>query len=113
MNHEEAVKHVLVQIHAMMEKVQATGDVAIARWADAKEYEVESVNRQNAVDAIAEMAEECMEYTSKAGFEASVLCALMTDPKEKNAVVKQALEEVSMGYSKLLQIHKCLEELIK
>lgn len=113
MNHDEAVKHVLVQIHAMMEKVQDLGDKAISLWAATKELKASQEDEyQTNVNVIAGIAEDCMELTSKAGFEASVLCALMTNQGEKNQVVKQALEQVSMGYSKLLQIHKCLEELV-
>lgn len=111
MKHEEAVKHALVQVHAKMERVQVLGDQAVSMWAEAKELDKEHAQRVRALTQISELAENCLEMVTKAGFEASVLCALLQDQKEKNAVVIQTLECLGRGYSKLLVMHKCLGEL--
>jgi hypothetical protein len=111
MNHEDAIKHALVQVHAKMDRVQELGDRAVSFWAEAKEMDPASERRAQLVGNIADLAETCLEMVNRAGFESSVLCALLQDQKEKNAVVLQCLEAVSAGYGKLLTMHKCLAEL--
>lgn len=111
MNHEDAVKHALVQVHAKMDRVQELGDRAVSLWSEAKELDPEHGRRTQCLSEIADLAEKCLEMVTKAGFESSVLCALLQDQKEKNAVVIQCLEAVGAGYSKLMVMHKCLGEL--
>lgn len=112
MNNNDVVKMGLTQVHAMCDEVQSLGEKVIAYWAEVKDLHQDELRREEAITTCAKLSERALDLVTKASVLANCLCSSLEDRKQHNAVIHNALKELSGGYAKLLQMQKALEELM-
>ena len=110
MVNEDAVKMALVQVHAMLDKVQSNGDEVIAYWVSVKEGHATDQDRNTIRWSMEKLGEDSLALVTKASVLSSALISLLENTREKNAVVQNALKALSQAYAKLLRIQECLAE---
>ena len=111
MSKEDAIKAGLVQVHAMLDRVQDIGESVISRWASAKEFPVDDPHREMLLMDMTTRSEAALDMVTKASVLASALCATLDDRRGKNAVLQDVLKKLSHGYGKLLRMQECLGDI--